>query len=576
MILDALFRTEERHTARVITGAGIDQDATLKKVFGQGIETTAGVRVDEEAAMGTSAYYCGIRLLSWGMAQLPLGVWSRAPNGDKEMQTERPEYHVLHNEANRDNTAMKLREIGQVMRLQWGRALNWIERDAKGRLKALWPLHTRDVRRERRPNGEMTYDITRCKDEDEFPEPPTTAPVLYDWEVLDVANFGGQSVLANAREEVGEMIAAQQLGAGFCAGGSLYAFAVKHPKKLGEAAQEKLRRALESVHGIRRRVPILEEGMELDKFGMPLKDAQFLDSRQWYITQVARWLNIQPHKLMDLSRATFSNIYEQRLEWLETLLPHLKIWNEEFTRKLFGADTQPLFVEHIVDGILQADIEKRYTAHKEAILNAFGSPNEARRRENWNTLGPAGDIVLVPQNMHIVPLTPEAEALYTKFGYLGTSVEQEEPVEDNVANVEDVSTKEEEPREEGGDKRSLRAVFQDRLRFAVSREMAEVRRAAREKKNFVGWLERFYGRQLERFASTIEPVAEACRLQGLAVDTESVAFQHCQEAHRGLLALTGEVTQPELIEAVERLTGDWEACLPAQLVEQATIAKTEE
>jgi HK97 family phage portal protein len=412
MILDGLFQREEQRV-RVITGAGIDQDATLKRVFGTGPETTAGVAVDEEEAMGNSAYYCGIRLLSWGVGMLPFGVYQRQANGDKEAQTSRPEYKVLHDQANPEMTSMTWREIGQIMRLQWGRSINWMERDGMGRLVRIWPLHTRDVQRDRK-DGATVYDTRRCKDEDRFPRPPGMPNVLFRHEVIDVPNFDGRSVIGRAREEMGETIAAQQLGAGFLSGGSNYAFSVTHPGKLRPEARTNLRTQLEGVHGIRRRIPILDEGMKLEKYGMPLADAQFLESRQWFVTQIARWLDIPPHKLKDLLRATFSNIYEQRLEWLESLLPHLLGWDKEVTRKVFKSPR--LFAAHNADGILQADIEKRFAAYREGINSSIATLNEPRKRENWNTLGPAGDVLLVPQNMHIVPTTDEAREFYADLG----------------------------------------------------------------------------------------------------------------------------------------------------------------
>ncbi len=571
MILDALFRQAEETRVRVITGAGIDQDATLKRVFGTGPETTAGVSVDEEDALGISAYYCGVRLLSWGVGQLPLGIYRRNENGDKTPLTTRPEYRVLHNEPNPEMSSMKWREIGQVMRLQWGRSINWIERDAMGRLVRVWPLHTRDVQRERRPDGDITYDTSRCKDEDEFPRPPDMPVILFRHDTIDVANFDGRSVLARAREELGESIAAQQLGAGFLAGGSNYAFALSTEKSLKNEAKVNLRTQLEKVHGIRRRIPILDEGMKLEKFGMPLDEAQFLESRQWFISQVARWLDIPPHKLKDLSRATFSNIYEQRLEWLESLLPHLLQWDKEITRKVFGKGMPNVFCEHIVEGILKADIEKRYAAHRDGIQWGFTTPNEVRRRENWNSLGAAGDVVLIPQNMHLIPTTDEAKKLYIELGLVKDPDAPEPPPPPQIpppgGDQEGDGDQDGQPPDNKAAQDAAKRTLKDRLRFAVSREVGEVCRAAGKKKNFLGWLDRFYSRALERFEKAIEPAAETCRVLGLDVDAERIAFEHCRTAHAALLELTGQVTPDELGDRLATETSRWEIDVPAAVLQ---------
>lgn len=664
MILDTLFGQAEERRVRVVTGAGIDQDATLRRVFGGGTETVAGVTVDQDEAMGNSAYYCGVRLLSWGVGMLPLGVYRRKANGDKEAMTSRPEYKVLHDEPNPDMTSMKWREIGQVMRLQWGRSINWMERDAMGRLTHVWPLHTRDVQRGRK-NGETVYDTRRCKDEDEFPRPPGMPDVLFRHEIIDVSNFEGRSVIGRAREEMGETIAAQQLGAGFLSGGSNYAFSVTHPGKLRPEAKVNLRTQLEGVHGIRRRIPILDEGMTLEKYGMPLADAQFLESRQWFVTQVARWLDIPPHKLKDLLRATFSNIYEQRLEWLESLLPHMLGWDKEITRKVFSEPN--LFAAHNADGILQADIEKRFAAYREGINSSIATLNEPRKRENWNSLGPAGDVILIPLNTRIVPTTDEARDFYADLGLVTSADEPEEEPDATqgqqgtdgtdgadaaVDTKQDAQTAPEKtlngaqitgasaivlsvaegsisrdsgigqlrvllnltsdqagdvmgtvgtddfeqqkpdpppmqppppppeqepddgqdqpPPPEPPDNRvaqdAARRTLKDRLRYAVVREVMELRRAPGREGNFLEWLDRFYARAMSHFEATIGPAAETCRVLGLDVDAERIASDHCKTAHAAVLDLTGQVTADELTDRLAAETDRWEIDIPAEIL----------
>jgi hypothetical protein len=94
-----------------------------------------------------------------------------------------------------------------------------------------------------------------------------------------------------------------------------------------------------------------------------------------------------------------------------------------------------------------------------------------------------------------------------------------------------------------------------------------VKRAAASGKNFVQWLDKFYGRYMARMESIISPAAETCRMVGLDVDAEAIAFEHCNMAHKALLELSGTVTADELAERVARETDQWEAMLPAEIVE---------
>ena len=556
MLLDGLLGMEHRGRFQPVTGAGAEKDATLIEVFGQHGRTLAGTQVTEETCTGLSAVYAAVRLLSWTPATLPLVVYRRAANGDKEAQTGHWAYPLVHDRPNREMSAMKFREIGQIFVLLWGRFYAYLQPGPGGSIAGLWPLHPGEVGRERRLDGRLTYDVSRCRDHEEFPRPPTRKQILFGEEVLELSNLGGKGIVTHAREQWGEALAAQEYGGGFFAGGSLMAFAVKYTRgKIRDKA--KLRERLQKVHGVRRQIPILDAGMELEKLGIPPKDAQFLESRQFYVTEIARWFGLPPHRLADLLRATYSNIAEQKLDWYEALLPWLTLWELGLTARLFTTRAdRGLFVEHVVEGLLKGDIEKRYGAHQKGVQSSFAVPNEIRRLENKNNLGPAGDIILIPQNMHVIPLTEEATEFYRERGFVKPK-EPEEPGEETG---------------ESGDKgqeigqQAARAALRDRVRHAIAKEVQEVQRAAARRKNFVGWLDRFYGRFLAKMESILEPAAETCRMLGVEVDAERIAMAHCHWAHQRLLRIAGEVTAEELVQRIEADTETWETTLPAELV----------
>ncbi|MFA5234960.1 MAG: phage portal protein [Sulfurimonas sp.] len=362
----------------------------------------SGQTVNEETCMGLSAFYAAVRLLSSTPAALPLCVYRRTNNdGDKEIARNTPEYEVLHDRPNPVHTPIQFREIGQKYILLWGRSLSYIERANNGRLIGLWPMATNEVR----PlwqDGKRMYDVSRLRDNELFPKPPTNKPVLSDSEVLDVASFDGKSIVARAREQLGEAMAAQAFGAGFYGGGAQPYLALIVKKALGPEGLEKLRENWNRAHGAAKRgIAVLpQDELDVKTIDMPLKDAQFLESRQFYVTEIARWFGIPPHKLYDLLRSTNNNIEEQQLEWYEDLIPHLTRWEQELHWKLFKASERPNYiVGHIVENLLRGNIEKRYAAHAIGLQWGFKSRNEVRRQENMNSMGDDGDVFMAPNNM---------------------------------------------------------------------------------------------------------------------------------------------------------------------------------
>jgi HK97 family phage portal protein len=549
MWYDWMNRLVNRRTARtVVTGAGVDQDATLKAIFGPRGETASGVEVTEETCLTLSAVYAAVRLLSWTPAQLPLRVYERLDNGDKELRPEHPVDRLLNVEPNPEMPAMLFRETGQVMVLQWGRSVSYVERNGAGQPIGLWPMNTADVRIDRRPDGRRLYDISKVEGKGDWPKPPTSSTVLFPHEVVDVPNLNGQSVIANAREQMGEAIAAQQFGGGFFAGGSLFAFAFKTPGRVGNP--EKLREGLMDVHGTaRRQIPVLEGGADLVKFGMPLTDAQFIESREFHIPEIARWYGIPPHKLRDLSRATFSNIAEQKLEWHEDLLPWLIRWEQELNRKLFTPSEQGrYFVEHVVEGLLKGDTKSRYEAYVHAVNNGLMNRNEVRRRENLPDMGPIGDIFTVQGAMI------NLESIL-------------EPVEESAETppVPPTDEPEEEQEERTLLREGTRTALLDALKKAVKRETAELRVLADEPDDFLDRLEKFYKRWPEKMAATIRPCQRLAEVAGVGLDSRALADEHCRTSHAALLELSGTAKPAELRKRVSAEVAEWYETIPAIL-----------
>lgn len=402
MILDRLFGIDSGERAMIaVAGASVQQDATLKRVFGLQANTGAGVPVDEDTALNFSAVYAAVRLLSSIPGALPKFVYKRINDGgDKEIDRTNPVAKILHDRPNPVHTPIQYEEITRSLVLLWGRSVSYIERDGKGTPIALWPMHTKQVYRswsQRRP----VYDVRHVSDCELFPKPPFSGVMLDDSQVLDVGAIDGKSIISRAREQIGEGLAAQAFGAGFYGGGAQPYLALKHPGTLTSGAQEKLRENWQRRHGDQtRRIAVLEENMDVKEIGMPLDDAQFLESRKFYVTEIARWFGVPPHKLADLERATFSNIEEQQLEFYEGLIPWFARFVQEYHYKLFTeSERETYLVDYMVEGLLKGNLAQRYAAYSTALQWGFMNRNEVRRKENLNSMGEDGDVFLVPVNM---------------------------------------------------------------------------------------------------------------------------------------------------------------------------------
>jgi hypothetical protein len=130
--------------------------------------------------------------------------------------------------------------------------------------------------------------------------------------------------------------------------------------------------------------------MKFNALSMPLADAQYLETRKFQVNDIARIFRIPPHMIGDLERATFSNIEQQSIGFVQhTILPWITRWEQELNRKLFAHSTVlkgRYFVRFNLAGLLRGDLNSRYRAY--AIGRQWGwlSANDVRELEDLNPI----------------------------------------------------------------------------------------------------------------------------------------------------------------------------------------------
>lgn len=480
------------------------RDQEARELF-VGSKVRAGVAVNQATAMTYSAVYNAVTIYAQTIASLPLHVYRTRPDGGKERATDYPLYRVLHDRPNPLLDSYRFRELMMVYLLLWGNFYaEVIERD--GYEDELWPIPPWRAQPQLMANGrDIQYQVTL---------PDGRSAVLPRERVFHVAGMGfdglrGKSIISLARESLGLGMAAEAFGAQFFGSGANMAGVLEHPGSLSDKAHERLRQhwkelytGLDNAH----RVAILEEGMKYTRIGIPPEDAQFLQTREFQVEEVARWFNLPPHMLKDLRRSTFSNIEHQALEFVKySLLPWLRRIEAAIKHQLLaGADEQDLFAEFIVEGLLRGDTESRYRAYATARQWGWLSANDIRRLENLDPIE-GGDVYLQPLNMVPAGTTPQAARSAEPTG----SPREERSVRGRL-RLRD----------------AYRPVVEDAVGRLVRREVSELRRRARriwaqgDTQEWKQFLAEFYREFVPAVVRTMEPVMRSLAEQvyGEAMD----------------------------------------------------------
>lgn len=127
-------------------------------------------------------------------------------------------------------------------------------------------------------------------------------------------------------------------------------------------------------------IAVLGNDFEYKQVGISQKDAQQLETREFNVLEICRYLNISPVLLGIRAGATYSNIEQAQMDLvIHTLLPLIELIEEEFNRKLIRPSQREKFVcDFDEDKIMFSD--KQSTANYLTTLTKNGiiSINEAR------------------------------------------------------------------------------------------------------------------------------------------------------------------------------------------------------
>lgn len=354
----------------------------LIEIF-SGNSTDSGVNITEENSLNFSAVYCATRVISESIASLPLQIFQTTDKGRIQLK-DHPLYYKLHDQPNNFQTAFTFRETMATRQCLGGNAYAYIKRDKIGNIVELIPFGVdTEIKPYYDPKRSTIYYIIDGKDVIE------QVNILHI-PALSTDGIEGKSPVAIAKESIGLGMAMQKFGSKFFGKGANPDFILEHPSKLGTQAIENIQKTWSKDAGglgnaFKPRV--LEEGMKATKLTIAPDEAQFLESRKFQITEIARWFRLPPHMIGDLSNATFSNIEQQDIGFVKySLAPWLKRWEQEHNRKLLTEQEKKegVFIEFNLDGLLRGDTATRGEYYTKMIAARVLSPNEVRRKENMN------------------------------------------------------------------------------------------------------------------------------------------------------------------------------------------------
>ena len=376
---------------------GPDDDFWYQPV---GVHTASGARVTPASALTFPAVYACVKVIAEALMQMPLFLYERLPNGGKERATKHPLYALLHDAPNEHQTSPEWREIMQHHILLRGNAYSEktiVRTGLRGLDTPIVELgmpHHPDFVKVEKTTTQRGIEYRYI-----FQDPAGGSDrELRSDQVLHIRGLGlapdgisGLSPIEIEREAVGLGLSSQDFLARYFANDARPGGWLEHPTNFkDDETKRKFRAAWQDAQtgANRHKTAILEYGMKYTPLELKLVDAQFLGLRKYQNLDIARIYRVPPHLIMELDRATFSNITQQDIEFVKfTLLPWLTRWERRLSLSLLTKEErETLFFEFLVDGLERGDGVARANYYNKGIQDGWLTRNEVRIRENLNPL----------------------------------------------------------------------------------------------------------------------------------------------------------------------------------------------
>ena len=380
-----------------------------------GSGTKSGTQVSEKSAMKYLTVARCVMLISADLARLPLNLYRKSADGGKEIVLDHPLYNVLHTEANSEINSLQYRQAANGHIELWGNHYGRVKRNNLNQVIALFPVINPgavDVKRNER--GKLIY---------KWRDPGGKEYAEKKENMFHVPGFGfngvvGLSIINIIREAVGLGIANDEFASRYFGQGMNIGAVMNIPQELGEGREAYLASIKKEYAGMKNSHGILitQNDETFTPLSMPLRDAQFLEGREFQKQEIAGFYGVPGHKVGIYQANTNRNNTEQENQgYLDSCLIHrITRYETCINQQLLSKEDRRsgLFAEFNVAGLLRADSQARAEYYNKIFQVGGISPNEIRAKENWNPdPNPAADQKYVMLNMVPLDMAGKAQEL---------------------------------------------------------------------------------------------------------------------------------------------------------------------
>ena len=383
-----------------------------------------GRRVSAPDAYFSDAFRACLLAKSRPIAALPVHVYERTEQG---------------REHSRDRGALALERL---LRTRWhpflsasegmrwlidtkdvlGNAFVRVDYDGAGMPRALYPVTGGDVEPALTDRGEPCYKVGVG---DQWTPAGVYLPHEVVWvksPVIDRDCLKGVSLAKLASRTLGLSIDLKEFYARLLENGDHFPGYLETDQDLSREDKAEIADSLRDGGGIVSAgvIRLFDKGLHYKTSPLTMADISLIEQQQWILQECCRTLSVPPQEVYDLSRATYSNIEQGAINFLnKTVAPEVAEIERAFNSVLDAMGKGGAYVQWDVNGMLRGDFKTRMEGYQIGTYAGFYTRADVRRKEDMpaipgleRPLVPAAYYQLDPETGELIapPKAPESAA----------------------------------------------------------------------------------------------------------------------------------------------------------------------
>lgn len=371
-------------------------------------------------ALRLSAVYAALSLISNAIATLPIYVKQHKDDADTILENnsiQRLFYNMLQTKHN---------VIKQLVwdLLLWGNSYVYIKRKDGKPDKLIYLQH-----------GDVTVDYKKEQDLVQYNvcNHNSVPKLVKQSDMLHFARdtydgINGRGFMYFAADVINLTGYTQKAAEDFFGSGCNLTGILQFNRPLKPGQQEQIRSQWMQIHGngAYGGLGVLEGDSKYIPLSQNSADSQMLETRAFNITEIARFFNINPVLLGDLSHSSYNDIEQSQIEFCtHTLLPIINLFEDEINRKLITNSKQ--YIDFDESELMKGNMTTLANYYSTLVSNGIITIDESRKQLGFNAFNDGySNKILIP---------------YTK---ISDNVINQDNIEDNEESAENVIEQEKE------------------------------------------------------------------------------------------------------------------------------------